>query len=288
MRGWLVVNTFLGTEKFQTLYRMLIGAAVRHGIELELKTSGELTCVVGGIAQSFNLPDFVVFWDKDVYLARRLEAVGLRLFNTAQAVETCDNKALTAIALARAGVAAPRTIIAPKTFEGVGYTDEGFARAAVAQLGLPLVLKEVYGSFGQQVRLIHTYRELIDHVRAAGSKDLILQEYIKESAGRDVRVNVVGGKAIVSMLRENTHDFRSNITNGGSAMAWDASEDQAQVAVAACDACGLDFAGVDVLFGPDGPLVCEVNSNPHFKSTLDATGVDLSDYIIAHIINKLS
>lgn len=86
------------------------------------------------------------------------------------------------------------------------------------------------------------------------------------------------------MYRYNDRDFRSNISNGGSMREYKASDAQIELAVNACKALGLDFGGVDVLFGSNGrPVVCEVNSNPHFKSTFDCTGVDISECILKYI-----
>ena len=114
-----------------------------------------------------------------------------------------------------------------------------------------------------------------------------MQEFIKESCGRDVRVNVVGGKVVSAMERYNENDFRSNITNGGSMRRVSLSEEMANAAIKATEAIGLDFAGVDVLFGKDGPIVCEVNSNPHFKSSLECTGVDMSELIMDYVVECL-
>jgi RimK family alpha-L-glutamate ligase len=97
----------------------------------------------------------------------------------------------------------------------------------------------------------------------------------------------VGDKVAAAMLRYNPNDFRSNVSNGGKTQAIELSSQQAQVALAACKAIGLDFAGVDLLLSKDGPLVCEVNSNPHFKSTYDCTGVDMSELMIAHIAERI-
>jgi RimK family alpha-L-glutamate ligase len=111
-----------------------------------------------------------------------------------------------------------------------------------------------------------------------------MQEYIRSSHGRDVRVNVVGSKVVSAMLRYNENDFRSNISSGGSMRPISLTKAQEAVALQACQTIGLDFAGVDILFGEkDEPIVCEVNSNPHFESTLTATGVDLSEYVVAYI-----
>ena len=88
------------------------------------------------------------------------------------------------------------------------------------------------------------------------------------------------------MLRENDNDFRSNISNGGRGSLYQPSKEFVNLAIKATKALGLDFAGVDVMFGTDGPILCEVNSNPQFASTLAATGVNLADYIADYILNK--
>ena len=146
-----------------------------------------------------------------------------------------------------------------------------------------MVIKENRGSFGQQVHLVNNAYEAERLIASFKEHPFIMQEYIEESAGRDVRVNVVGGRVVASMYRYNDNDFRSNITNGGSMKKYEASEAQAKIAIDACKAIGLDFAGVDVLFGKDGPIICEVNSNPHFKTTLECTGINMAEHIISHI-----
>ena len=164
------------------------------------------------------------------------------------------------------------------------------ALKAAEKIGYPLVVKENYGSFGAQVYLVRDADELNTTVRSLGHKGFIMQEFISDSFGRDLRVNVVGGRVVSSMLRIGAEgDFRSNITNGGRAERYEAGEEQKRAAIAACRALGLDFAGVDVLFGKDGePIVCEVNSNPHFKSTLECTGKDLGVEIVKHVKERLN
>ena len=90
------------------------------------------------------------------------------------------------------------------------------------------------------------------------------------------------------MLRQSTDgDFRSNLTRGGSMAPYSPTRAEAELAVAATELLGLDFAGVDVLFGRDGPLLCEVNSNAHFKTTLECTGVNMAVEIMRHIAWRL-
>ena len=247
-----------------------------------MKTNNSLALLLGESLCGDGRPDFVLFWDKDTELAKRLEGEGLRLFNSADAIAVCDNKALTARALV-GHVPTPRTVISPKTFEGVGYNNLDFVENSARLLGLPLIIKEAYGSFGKQVYLANTVEEAKDTVRSLGYKDFIIQEFIRESCGRDVRVNVVGGRVVSAMERHNENDFRSNISNGGSMKKAELDPEFERVAVKAAEIIGLDFAGVDVLFGKDGPIVCEVNSNPHFKSSLECTGVDMSEKIMDYV-----
>lgn len=286
MNGWLIVNNFVKSEKSKTLWNMLLDSAKRQGVELELKRTGELNIPVG---ESFGaLPDFAIFWDKDIHLASRLEECGLRLFNSSRSIELCDNKVLTYMELAGHNIKFPTTFASPKTYETIGYNNMDFVKNACDRLGFPVIIKEAYGSFGQQVYLAQSYEEACRIVSRIGGREFVLQKFVSESCGRDVRINVVGNKVVASMYRYNDSDFRSNISNGGSMRAYKATAEQEQLAVNACKALGLDFGGVDVLFDEKGgATVCEVNSNPHFKSTFDCTGVDLSEYILQYIKESL-
>lgn len=282
MYGWIVVNSFVSSAKFSELYALLLEAAEKRGITLDLKKGSDIINAVGD--KFSELPDFAIFWDKDIYLAELLEEAGVRLFNGSRAIDLCDNKAKTYMALFKGGVTIPDTIIAPKTFEGLGYTDMEFLDKAIKRLGLPLVIKEAYGSFGQQVYLAKSRDEAVDIISSLGHKDFVMQRFISTSCGRDLRINVVGGRVIATMYRYNDNDFRSNISSGGSMKAYEPDEAQKETAIKAAEVLGLDFAGVDVMFGENGePVVCEVNSNPHFKSTLECTGINMAEHIIEYI-----
>ena len=284
----MVVNDFLRTSKFDEIYHTLLAAAQANGMELDVSTNAELSPVV---SSSFDPKayDFVLFWDKDVQLALQLENLGMRVFNSAQSILNCDDKGLTYILLSKAGVPVPKTIIAPKTFTNIGYPNVDFVDDVVRELGLPVVLKESFGSFGQQVYLLDTVEALKEKVRDLAGTPLLFQELIAESYGHDVRVNVVGGRVAASMHRMSTDgDFRSNLTRGGTMERWTATKEQAEIAIRATEVLGLDFSGVDVLFGKDGPIVCEVNSNAHFKTTQACTGVNMADEIMRYIAGKLA
>lgn len=273
MTGWLVINGFLHSNKFNEIYSWLKTAFEKKGHTINVYTNIELA----NITKIENKPDFVLFWDKDIPLAKRLEKMGLRLFNSATAIENCDNKALTYIEL-KGIVKMPKTIIAPMTYRNIGYNNTDFVKNSINTLGLPVVIKECFGSFGQQVYLAESYEKAIDIVKNT-NEPLIFQEFIAESKGKDIRINMVGNNAVASMLRYNDNDFRANITNGGSMKNYTPTEKEIEIAQKVCKALNLDFGGVDILFGKNGPIVCEVNSNAHFKNIYDCTGVNVADYI---------
>lgn len=288
MKGLLIVNSFLNVNKFSDLYEFLKNASLKYNVELSVKTTDEFCVCIDNALEKYQNVDFILFWDKDIYLAQRLEYLGFRVFNSSKAIEICDNKALTILELNKNKIRIPKTIIAPKTFEGVLYNNFDFLDKAEKELRYPMIIKEVYGSFGQQVYLAKSREEAVSIIKSLGYKDFIMQEFIETSYGRDIRINVVGGKVVSAMGRVNPNDFRSNITNGGTITKVSITDDQADLAIKASKAIGLDFAGIDVLYGVNNePIICEVNSNPHFKSSLECTGIDLSEEIIKYILEVL-
>lgn len=271
MNGLLVINHFLRSEKFNILHRHLIESAEKQGINLMLKTNLEALFLS-------ETPDFVLFWDKDIMLAKQFEGQGLPVFNSSDAIRKCDNKAETYIELSGI-VKQPKTIIAPLTFFKADFGE--FVDKAIDVLGLPLVFKECFGSFGEQVFLCSTKQEIMSHI---SEKPFILQEFIKEAQGSDIRIEVVGGRAVCAVRRENKNDFRANITNGGTAYAYTPTPKQCEAAVNACNALGLDFGGVDIMCDD---IVCEVNSNAHIINIMNCTGIDTAPLIFKDILSKL-
>lgn len=288
LKGLLIINQFLNTQKFKEHYHWLNAACKKQQVHLEIRTNAEFliqadTGVVKSAAFQDTLPDFVLFWDKDIRLAHALEAMGLRLYNSADAIAACDDKSLTAAALAGI-VRQPRTYLAPMTYSNIGYTDFSFLEQVEKELSYPFIIKECFGSFGMQVYLVSSRDEAEKILSIKAGNSFLFQEYIKSSTGRDIRLHVVGDSVVTSMLRYNEHDFRANITNGGFMKPYQPSEAQKMLAVKVCNTLKLDFAGVDILFGEqDEPILCEVNSNAHFKNIFNCTGINVADAIIAHI-----
>ncbi|HPJ01962.1 MAG TPA: RimK family alpha-L-glutamate ligase [Candidatus Limiplasma sp.] len=288
LKGLLAVNAFLHVSKFDEIYQILLDSAANYGVQLTITNNAEIILHHDDPAFLRELPDFVLYWDKDVKAARLMEQLGVPVFNPAESIMLCDDKALTYLALKRAGIPMPKTILVPKTFPNVGYPDTHFLDEAVQKLGLPIVLKECFGSFGKQVYLFNDLESLRQKVVSLRSTPMLLQEMVKSSYGRDIRINVVGGQVVASIYRHNdSGDFRSNITLGGNMDPYTPTEQEEAIALKAVEALGLAFAGVDVLFGETGPLICEVNSNAHFKSTMDCTGINMADAIFAYILKRI-
>lgn len=280
MQGVLITNAFARAGSFARMRDLFLQAAARLDIRLEPLTN----------AQCVSLPaaDFALFYDKDIRLAARLEAAGVRVFNSARAIALCDDKTLTYLALQKAGVAQPDTVLCPKTFPGLGYGEAAFVAEIGARLGWPLVVKEGMGSFGNEVYLCQSAAEARALLQKIDDKPALFQRFIAGSAGRDKRLFVVGGRVIAAIERRNTRgDFRANIENGGVAAAIAPTAAEETLALAACRALGLDFGGVDLLDDGGAPLVCEVNSNAHFAGLMAATGADPAGEILQYIRRRL-
>ncbi|MBR2100674.1 MAG: RimK family alpha-L-glutamate ligase [Eubacterium sp.] len=271
MKAYLAVNHYLKSEKFDKLHGHIIKSAASLGVDMQIKTNQELIF-------SNEKPDFVLFWDKDVNTARLLEKRDIQIFNSASSIALCDDKAKTCLAL-KGCVPQPETIIAPLAFGEADYSE--FVHLASEKLGFPLIYKECFGSFGERVFLCKSESEITSHING---KPFLLQEFIADSEGEDIRIEIVGGKAVAAMKRKNKNNFRSNITNGGVAEAYEPTRDEIFLAENACKRLGLTFGGVDIL---KGGLVCEVNSNAHIMNLLEVTGIDVAPIIIKHIIDEL-
>lgn len=291
MKGWLICNGSLNTEKFQETHRRYLQMAERLEMTLTIKTNSEVAILLSNRHVTFasiDTIDFVLFLDKDILLAKQLEALGLPVFNSSQSIEACDNKGLMHHLLALKGINQPQTLIAPLMFDTGSSFPKHFLNVVEETLQFPVVVKKSYGSFGMGVYLIHDRQALEDISERLKLEPHIYQQYIKESHGKDMRIHVVGDKVVASMMRQSATDFRANVTNGGEMFLVDVPEHFKTCALKATSALGLDFSGVDILFGSnEEPIVCEVNSNAHIENIFKATGIDVSESILNHIKKRV-
>lgn len=294
--GWLIYNGGLKSPKYMELNELYAKAAKKLGITLQLIANNEIYCLIEDGKNMIKVPtaafepDFILFLDKDIRLAKQLEKLGYRLFNSREVIENCDDKILTFEVLANSGIKMPKTLFSAMLFNGTGNgeADLDFTNIIEETFSYPLVIKEAFGSFGAQVYLIHNREELIVKQKELLYVPHLYQEFIASSKGRDVRIYVVGDQVVASMHRHSDTDFRANISSGASMTPYEPSEAFCELAIKATEELGADFTGVDLLFGEnDEPILCEVNSNAHIKNIYDCTGIDVAEAIFKHILEVL-
>ncbi|MCX4326037.1 MAG: RimK family alpha-L-glutamate ligase [Lachnospiraceae bacterium] len=304
IKGHILINSFLKTEKFMEHYRYLESSARKYGSSLSVIENADILCSYGTggeerISSMLGGSSFLLYWDKDIRLGRQLEKIchrkGIIVCNPVDSIAACDDKSLTYQKLwewnnntEEFKIPLIPTITAPMAYANTGYTNTRFLDKVIEELSLPLIVKECYGSFGMQVYLAKTRKQLEDIVLKLGGTPHIYQKFIKESSGRDVRIEVAGGEVVAAMYRHSANgDFRANITIGAEMEPYSPSEEECRIALCAAEALGLDFGGVDLLFTDSGSragLLCEVNSNAHFKNIYDCTGINVADKIISYIL----
>ena len=286
MTGYFVYNKQLVTKKFLLLFDCFKEES--HKLNIDLIFIDNFETAKRFYNNCLDKNDFVIFWDKDIKLAKMLEDAGHKLFNNSKSIELCDDKSKTYISLKNKNIKQPQTILSPLIFSGSIASDNDFIEYSIDKLKFPIVIKECFGSFGIQVYLSKNKQELVKIIGDLGTIPFILQEFIENSAGKDLRLEVIGDEVIATVMRVNKNDFRANITNGGIAYNYNPSSKQIDMALTVSKYLNLDFAGVDILFGEnDEPILCEVNSNAYPINVQNITGVNIVRKILEYIIRKI-
>ena len=229
-------------------------------------------------------PDAILFFDKDVRLARALEKT-CPLFNPAEAIALADDKISTFESLSGA-LPMIDTIPAPFHYRPQMPKDE-FLSYVEARFGYPMVIKAAKGSFGEQVYLAKNKSDVRTIAEKIGAADFLFQPFIAESAGVDKRVLVIGDEIVGAIERRNENDFRANIAAGSTARAIDLTEGEKTLALTAHKKAGLAFSGIDLIDSNNGPLLVEINSNMSYLGFQEATGIDVSRKILAYVSEQI-
>jgi len=213
--------------------------------------------------------------DYALLVAHQLEFMGKPMLNSARSLDYTKNKFLSLQILAKSGIPVPETLMTHS---------HATVKETIKKLGgLPVVLKLFRGSQGKGVMLgenIASVDSILTAVWAIGF-DIILQKYLKETRGEDIRILVLGNEVIASMKRTPAKgDFRSNIHQGGSVRKVVITEKEKQMALNATRALGLKLAGIDIMRTRKGPLVLEVNSSPGFEGLEKITGLNIARKIV--------
>lgn len=209
---------------------------------------------------------------------RQFQLMGVYVLNDPVAITRSRDKLRSLQQLVRKHIAIPVTGFAHSPDD----TDELIKMVG----GAPLVVKLLEGTQGIGVVLAETNAAAKSVINAfKGLKaNILVQEFIKEAKGSDIRCFVIGGKVVASMQRTAKEgEFRSNVHQGGKVMAVKISPAERKMAVSAAKAMGLNVAGIDIIRSNHGPLVLEVNSSPGFEGIEEATGIDIAGMIISYI-----
>jgi len=211
-------------------------------------------------------------------VVRQFEMMSVYSLNTSQAISRSRDKLRALQLLARIGVGLPVTGFASSTKDIDGL---------IAQVGgAPLIVKLLEGTQGVGVVLAETDKAAESVIAAFVqlNANILVQEFIKEAHGADIRAFVIGDKVAASMMRQGPEgEFRSNIHRGGSASAIKLTPEERTTPVRSAKALGLGVAGVDMLRSNHGPLVMEVNSSPGLEGIEAASGKDVAGEIIKHL-----
>ncbi|WP_158542281.1 ATP-grasp domain-containing protein [Lujinxingia litoralis] len=204
-----------------------------------------------------------------------LQSRGVVTLNSSSAIERCRDKLRSIQHLALAGLPVPPTVSI--------YNSERLEEIVDTLGGVPVILKLISGSHGVGVircDTLETLRSTLETLWSLG-EEVLLQRYIGESRGRDLRIFVVAGEVVGAMERSAAPgDFRANLHRGGTAQAIDLSDELRDIALGAAEALGLGMAGVDILLSAEGPLIIEVNASPGLEGIEGATGKNIARKII--------
>lgn len=286
--AWLVISGCIESSKFSEIYESLNNAATKRDIVFKIKKNSEFTVsTVPEFIISEEKPDFILFWDKDVDLAYAFETLGIPVFNSARSIYICDDKFLTHRELSKFDIPMPKTFKLPFKYPKMDYKQDSFFDLIEEKLSYPMILKCTKGSFGEQVYLCDNRNKIIEKMNNHPYDSMIIQEYIKSEYGRDLRMYMVGDKLVSAITRNNENDFRANIHLGGYGLKYEANDKEIELAREIMKILKLDFAGIDFLFDENkNLLLCEVNSNAHFKELYEVSGINAAENIIEYIDDR--
>lgn len=212
---------------------------------------------------------------------RHFAANNIPCLNNEQAFLQARDKWLSLQLLVQAGIAVPNTILA-----GFEYQ----ANDVIRQVGSPTLLKTLSGSQGIGVILAEKAQSAVSILETLKLADVpvLLQDFIEEAKGTDIRCFVVGNRVVASMQRIGQNgEFRANFHRGGTAEKIQLSEEEKQIALKAAQVLGLDVAGVDLIRSEQGLLVLEVNASPGLEMIEKTSGIDIALQMIAYLEKKI-
>ena len=294
MNGWILYKNKIAesweTQKLvEEFKKQDITIRVVHpdDVDIFVDRDDRKSILVAGKARA--LPDFVIprtgsgttYFIKAII--RHLERLGVILINGSDSIDTVKVKLYTQQVLGESNLPVPKTLLVKHPIN-VEWVEQN--------IGFPAIIKTLSGSFGAGVFLTENKKQFKQLVKMAEitkkSYNIIVQEFIEDSWGKDIRVFVLNGKVIGCMMRQSTDDdFRANITRGGEGIPYQITEEIEFLGGESARLLGLDIAGVDLLFSNGGYKICEVNSSPGFEGMDKFTHTNIAEDIVNFVKYKL-
>ena len=294
MTGWILYKKDISeswetqrlVEEFEK-QDILIRVVNPQDVDIYVDRDDRKSILVAGKARA--LPDFVIprtgsgttYFIKAII--RHLERLGVVLINGSNAIDTVKDKLYTQQVLGESKLPVPKTLLVrhPIKLEWVEQN-----------IGFPVIIKTLSGSFGAGVFLAETKKQFEQLLKMAEitkkSYNIIVQEFVNDSWGKDLRVFVLNGKVIGCMMRQATDDdFRANITRGGEGIPYQITDEIEWLGGESARLLGLDIAGVDLLFDNGGFKICEVNSSPGFEGMDKFTKTNIAEEIVTYVKHKI-
>jgi len=294
MNGWILYKNPV-EESWET--QKLVEEFKKHDIKIRVVNPQDVdifvdrddrrSILVTGKART--LPDFVIprtgsgttYYIKAII--RHLERLGVTLINGSASIDTVKDKLYTQQILGESNLPVPKTLLVKHPIN-VDWVEKN--------IGFPAIIKTLSGSFGAGVFLTENKKQFEQLVKMAEitskSYNIIVQEFIEDSWGKDIRVFVLNGKVIGCMMRQATDDdFRANITRGGEGIPYQITEEIEWLGGESSRLLNLDIAGVDLLFNNGSYSICEVNSSPGFEGMDKYTNTNIAEDIVNFVKHKV-
>ena len=294
MNGWILHKKEMG-EVYET--DILVEEFEKQGIKVRVVNPQDVdifvdrddrkSILVGGKTRA--LPDFVLprtgsgttYFIKAII--RHLERLGVILINGSESIDAVKDKLYSQQILGQSNLPVPKTLLVKHPID-VEFVEKS--------LNYPIIVKTLSGSFGAGVFLVEDRKQLRQLMRMAEitkpSYNIIIQEFIEDSYGKDLRVFVLIGKVVGCMMRQSTDDdFRANITRGGEGIPYQITEEIEFLSGECSRLLNLDIAGVDLLFNNGSYSICEVNSSPGFEGMDRFCKTNIAEQIVTYVKYKL-
>jgi len=294
MNGWIIHKKQLGenheverlVEEFEK-QDVKVRVVNPQDVDIFVDRDDRKSIIVDGVPR--KLPDCVLprtgsgttYFIKAII--RHLEKLGVTLINGSDAIDNVKDKLYSQQILGQSNLPVPKTMLVKHPIN-IGLVEKN--------IKYPMIVKTLSGSYGSGVFMVEDRKQFRQIMKMAelsnSSYNIIIQECIEDSLGRDLRVLVVNGKVVGCMMRQSVDgDFRANITRGGEAIPYQIDDDIEWIGGECARLLDLDIAGVDLLFHKDKYMICEVNSAPGFEGMEKYTKINVAEKMVDYIIKKV-